>query len=206
MLLIGASGERIGVIPMRQALLTAREAGLDLVEVAPNASPPVCRLIDYGKFKFEQIKKEREAKKHQKSNVLREIRFRPKIHEHDLEAKANMAQRLLEDGNKVRITVVFRGREGSHPEIGWKQLRRLAELVKDHALIEKPPATEGENLVMIIAPGKEMKEGKEKKRSVDAQDEKPQGSAAPLSPHGRGQADAHQTGEKPFQAAQVPPS
>lgn len=140
---------------MRQALQMAREAGQDLVEVSPTARPPVCRILDYGKYKYEQTKKEREARKHQKSGSLREVRFRPRIRGHDLEAKANLVRRLLSEGNKVRVTVVFRGRENAHPEIGWQHLRRLAELVKDGAAIDRAPAMEGDNLVLFLSPGKE---------------------------------------------------
>lgn len=163
MLVIGAGGERLGVLALPQALQAAREAGLDLVEVAPTASPPVCRLLDYGKFKYEQTKKEREAKKHQRSNELREVRFRPKIKEHDVEAKANLVKRLLAEGNKVRVTVVFRGREITHPDIGWNHLRRMAELVKDVAAFERVPSMEGDNLVMIVSPAKHLKEAEKAK-------------------------------------------
>lgn len=156
----------MGVLPLRQALQVAKEAGLDLVEVAPTAQPPVCRLLDYGRYKYEQTKKEREARRHQKSSAPREVRFRPRIREHDLEAKANLVLRLLGEGNKVRVTVVFRGREGSHAEIGWKHLRRVAELVRDGASIEKAPGMEGENLVMILAPAKVAAQ---KQRSTYAQ-------------------------------------
>lgn len=168
MLVIGASGERLGVLPTRRAIEVAREAGLDLVAVAPTASPPVCRLMDYGKYKFEQTKKEREAKQHQRSNVLREIRFRPRIRDHDLEAKAHLAERLLSQGNKVRVTVVFRGREGSHPELGWKHLKRMAELLQDVSAIERPPIQEGENLVMTLAPAKQQREKAKEKETSDA--------------------------------------
>lgn len=169
-LAIGASAEKLGVMPTRRALEVAREAGLDLVEMASHVSPPVCRLMDYGKYKYEQTKKEREARQHQRSNVLREIRFRPRIRDHDLEAKAHLAQRLLAQGNKVRVTVVFRGREGTHPEIGWRHLKRLAELVRDMSTIERPPVQEGESLVMILSPARQAKEKvKVAKAAADAQ-------------------------------------
>lgn len=158
-------------MPIARALQVAQQAGMDLVEVAPNSRPPVCRLLDYGRFKYEQTKKEREAKKHQRSNVLREVRFRPRIKDHDVEAKANQVARLLEEGAKVRITVVHRGREGTHPEIGWRHLRHIAELVKDQAAIEKPPAVEGDNLAMILAPAKHLKEAAKSKGGTVAQTE-----------------------------------
>lgn len=163
MLVIDANGVQRGVMPLRQALEVAQQAGLDLVEVAPNSKPPVCRLLDYGRYKYEQTKKEREAKKHQRSNVLREVRFRPRIKDHDIEAKAHLVARLLEEGSKVRVTVVHRGREGSHPEIGWRHLRRIAELVKEQSAIERAPAVEGDNLAMILAPAKHLKEAAKSK-------------------------------------------
>ncbi len=169
MLVIDASSEKLGVMPLRQALEVSQQAGLDRVMVAPNSKPPVCRLLDYGRYKYEQTKKEREAKKHQRSNVLREVRFRPRIKDHDVEAKANQVARLLEEGSKVRVTVIHRGREGSHPEIGWRHLKRIAELVREHAAIERAPAVEGDNLAMILAPARHLKEAAKSKGSVDAQ-------------------------------------
>lgn len=172
-MVIGSGGERMGVMPFRQALETARGVGLDLVAVAPTAVPPVCRLLDYGKYKYEQTKKEREAKKHQKASSVREIRFRPRIRGHDLEGKAQLALRLLAEGNKVKVSVVFRGREGTHPEIGWNHLKRLAELVRDKAAIERPPALEGENIVMFLAPAKAKAEAPAAAKPVAATPEVP---------------------------------
>jgi translation initiation factor IF-3 len=131
----------------------AREAGLDLVEVAPQANPPVCRLLDYGKFKYEQAKKERESRKQQHASVLREIRMRPKIDTHDLEMKARNAEKFLKGGDKVKVTVMFRGRELVHPEIGRELLEQLSEKLRDIAVIEKPVNMEGRFLSTILAPG-----------------------------------------------------
>ena len=136
-----------------QALELAREADLDLVEVAPTAAPPVCRLLDYGKFKYEQAKKERESRRGQHASVLREIRMRPKIDSHDLEMKARNAEKFLNGGDKVKVTVMFRGREMVHPEIGRAILEQVAEKLKDVSVIEKPASMEGRFLSAILAPG-----------------------------------------------------
>ncbi len=130
----------------------AREAGLDLVEVAPNANPPVCRILDYGKFKYEQAKKEREAHKHQKQVVLREVRFKPKIGVHDIDFKTRVVRKLLEGGDKVKVSVMFRGREITHPEIGRELLQRVAGNLKEAAVVEKQPQMEGRFMNMILSP------------------------------------------------------
>jgi translation initiation factor IF-3 len=140
-------------MPTAQALELAREADLDLVEVAPTAVPPVCRLLDYGKFKYEQAKKERESRKSQHASVLREIRMRPKIDTHDLQMKARNAEKFLKSGDKVKVTVMFRGREMVHPEIGRAILDQVAEQLKDVSVIEKAPNMEGRFLSAILAPG-----------------------------------------------------
>ena len=151
--MITGTGERMGTMPLAQALEMAREADLDLVEVAPQANPPVCRLLDYGKFKYEQAKKDRESKKGQHASVLREIRMRPKIDTHDLMMKARNAEKFLKGGDKVKVTVMFRGREMVHPEIGRALLDQIAERLKDVSVIEKPPNMEGRFLSAILAPG-----------------------------------------------------
>jgi translation initiation factor IF-3 len=139
-------------LPLQQALDKAREADLDLVEVAPQAVPPVCKLLDYGKFKYEQAKKERDSRKGQHASVLREIRMRPKIDVHDLDMKARNAEKFLKS-DKVKVTVMFRGREMVHPEIGRALLDRIAENLKAVSVIEKPPNMEGRFLSTILAPG-----------------------------------------------------
>ena len=140
-------------MPLAQAMEMAKEADLDLVEVAPTAVPPVCRLLDYGKFKYEQAKKERDSRKLQHASVLREIRMRPKIDTHDLQMKARNAEKFLKSGDKVKVTVMFRGREMVHPEIGRAILERVAEQLKDVSVIEKSPNMEGRFLSAILAPG-----------------------------------------------------
>ena len=140
------------MIPTFEALRIANERDLDLVEVAPTSVPPVCRLMDYGKYKYEQTKKESEARKNQKIVLLKEMRLRPKIGDHDLETKTKLAQRFLEDGDKVKVTVVFRGREMAHPQLGREVLDAVLERLKGVAAVERTPIMEGKALTMILAP------------------------------------------------------
>ena len=146
MRVIGSDGGQLGIIPTREALRLAEEKGLDLVEVAPAAEPPVCRLLDYGKYKYEQEKREREARKSQRTSVLRQVRLRPKIDDHDFEAKKKIVRKLLGGGDKVRVVVFFRGREITHPDIGWKLLQKVAEALKEEAVPENQPAMEGRSI------------------------------------------------------------
>jgi translation initiation factor IF-3 len=155
--LVGEKGEQLGVMPLFQAREIAKAQNLDLVEVAATSVPPVCRLLDFGKFKYEQAKKEREAKKSQKIVLLREVRIRPKIGDHDFEAKAKTAKKLLDGGDKVKITVMFRGREISHPELARKLLQRMAETLKDTAYPERNPLLEGNRMHIILSPGQAPK-------------------------------------------------
>ena len=150
--LVGEKGEQLGVMPLVQARELARKANLDIVEVAATSVPPVCRLLDYGKFKYEQQKKEQQAKKNQKVTTLREIRLRPKIGIHDFDFKARTAKKLLTDGAKVKVTLLFRGREISHPELGWKMLQRMMETLADTGMLERQPIMEGRRMHIIIAP------------------------------------------------------
>lgn len=161
--LVGEKGEQLGIMPLTQALDTAKRYNLDLVEVAPTATPPVCRLLDYGKYKFEQTKREREARKNQKVSLLREVRLRPNIGQHDFEAKARTVRKLLAEGDKVRLTILFRGREITHPEIGWKLLQRMAESIKEVASFEGRPFMEGKRMFVILIPAvaSKTKQGKE---------------------------------------------
>ncbi|MCZ6891571.1 MAG: translation initiation factor IF-3 [Chloroflexi bacterium] len=149
---IGDDGAQLGIMSREEALQLAQEKDLDLVEVAPAADPPVCRILDYGKFKYVQTKKEREAKKAQKSTALREVRFRPGIGQHDQEAKLRTVHKLLGTGAKVKLSVIFRGRSITHPEIGVTLLRRMAESLQEEAKLEKPPAMEGRSLSIILIP------------------------------------------------------
>ena len=149
---MGEKGEQLGIMPLNQALEAARKHNLDLIEVAATAVPPVCRLLDYGKYKYEQTKREREARKSQKVLLLRELRLRPKIGNHDFEAKTRSARKLLDEGNKVKVTMLFRGREITHPEIGWKLLQRMTESLKEVASVERQPLMEGKRMSVILSP------------------------------------------------------
>ncbi len=170
--LVGEKGEQLGIMPLSQAQDTARKHDLDLVEVAPTAVPPVCRLLDYGKYKYQQAKKEQEMRKGQKVSLLREIRLRPKIGDHDFEAKARKARKLLAEGDKVKVTVLFRGREITHPELGWKLLQRMTETLNENASIDKQPAMEGKRMNIILTPVTAKAKAKEEtKESQDAKAE-----------------------------------
>ena len=152
--LIDADGEQVGIVPLAQALRRAREQDLDLVEVAPQADPPVCRIMDYGKHRYEQGQKEKEARKRQSQITIKEIKMRPKISDNDYGTKSGHVRRFLNDGAKVKATIMFRGREMSHTELGKVLLDRLAEDMKDLATIEAYPKVDGRNMVMVLAPVK----------------------------------------------------
>lgn len=149
---MGEKGEQLGIMPRQQALETARRHGFDLVEVAPTAVPPVCRLLDYGKYKYEQAKKERELKKSQRVPLLREVRLRPSIDDHDFEAKVRLVKKLLDEGDRVKVTIRFRGREITHPELGWKLLQRVVELLPGVAAVARQPVIEERNMTVILSP------------------------------------------------------
>jgi translation initiation factor IF-3 len=160
--LVGDAGEQFGVMSTIDAINLARERDVDLVEVAPTAEPPVCRLMDYGKFKYEQAKKEREAHKRQATVTLRQVRFRPKTGKHDLEFKTALVKKLLEKGNKVKVLVLFRGREMSHPQLGKELLDNVASVLADQASIERSVSMEGRSMNMILSPAPVKKPKKEK--------------------------------------------
>jgi translation initiation factor IF-3 len=157
-------------MPVAQALDMARQAELDLVEVAPNANPPVCRILDYGKFKYEQSKKERESRKHQHHVVLREVRFKPKIDVHDVDFKARVAEKLLREGDKVKVSVMFRGRELTHPQIGRDLLDRMYDKLKEVATVERPPTMEGRFMSMILTPTAVKPPAKPAKAAVEQEE------------------------------------
>ncbi len=150
--LIDEEGHQVGVVQTRDALQRAKDAGLDLIEVAPNAVPPVCRIMDYGKFKYEQAKREKDAHKKSKQVELALIRVRPNIDDHDLETKMKHARRFLEEGDKVRVFVVFRSREFTHPEFGRNLLNRFVETLTDVSSVEKPVSMEGRQMTLVLAP------------------------------------------------------
>jgi translation initiation factor IF-3 len=142
------------VLPTRDALAKAQEAGLDLVEVAPTANPPVCRIMDFGKYKYEQAKRERSAHKKSKTSEIKGMRLSPKIGEHDLQVKTRAVSGFLREGDKVRVSMWFRGREMAHPNVGEQILRRMAQQLVDVGVVERPPLMEGRNMIMILAPKK----------------------------------------------------
>ncbi|HEY4243023.1 MAG TPA: translation initiation factor IF-3 [Kofleriaceae bacterium] len=144
--------EQLGIMPTHEALRLAEEKGLDLVEISPRAFPPVCRIMDYGKYKYEEAKKKQQARKKASTVETKEIKFRPKTEEHDMDFKVKHVRRFLEGGNKVRLAVVFRGREITHPQTGMKVLHRIVELCADIATVEATPNMEGRRMIMVIAP------------------------------------------------------
>ena len=193
----------------------ARERGLDLVEVAPNAMPPVCRLMDYGKFRYEQSRKERESRRHQHVIELKEVRIRPKIDDHDLETKGRQAAKFLNAGDKVKLTVLFRGREMAHPDLGKALLDQLADQLRPHGIVEQPPRMEGRTMIMFMAPLKAKssvadrerereKEGSRAREQVSdqaAKDENPQRGQEAVQDHRDRQGHENQ-GDEESQSAQ----
>ena len=167
--LIGADGEQLGIVETPEALKRAQEADLDLVEVAANSRPPVCKVLDYSKYKYELEQKAKQARKHQQQVNVREIKLRPKIADHDYETKKGHVERFLRGGDKVKVTIMFRGREQSHPERGRDLLQRLFEDLEDLAVIESEPLQEGRNMSMLVGPGKAA--GREQAEGGSAQPE-----------------------------------
>ncbi len=150
--LVGPNGEQVGIVRIEDALRLALEADLDLVEVAPMAKPPVCKLMDFGKFKYEAALKERESRRNQTHTVIKEMKLRPKIDQHDYETKKGHVERFLRAGDKVKITIMFRGREQSRPELGLRLLAKLAEDVTELGFVEATPKQDGRNMIMVLAP------------------------------------------------------
>lgn len=150
--LISEDGEQLGIKPTDEALRIAYDVGLDLVEVAPQADPPVCRIMDYGKYKYEQTQKMKKAKRHSATLILKEMKLRPKIDNHDFETKKKHIVRFLEDGAKVKVTIMFRGREMAHTDLGRKLLDRVAQDVAEIAKVESMPKLDGRNMIMVLAP------------------------------------------------------
>jgi translation initiation factor IF-3 len=155
--LVGPEGEQVGIVPLERALQLAADVDLDLVEVAPMARPPVCKLMDYGKFKYESALKAREARRNQQQTDVKEMKLRPKIDSHDYETKKGHVVRFLRAGAKVKVTIMFRGREQSRPELGFRLLRRLSEEVAELGFVEAAPKQDGRNMIMVIAPHRATK-------------------------------------------------
>ncbi|NMD47753.1 MAG: translation initiation factor IF-3 [Propionibacterium sp.] len=165
--LVGPAGEQVGIVRLEDALRLAREADLDLVEVAPLARPPVAKLMDYGKFKYEAAQKARESRRNQTNTVIKEMKLRPKIDSHDYETKKGHVVRFLKAGDKVKITIMFRGREQSRPELGFNLLRKLADDVAEDGFVESAPKQDGRNMLMVLSPTKKKSEAR-----VDAEAQK----------------------------------
>jgi translation initiation factor IF-3 len=155
--LVGPEGEQVGIVPLERALQLAADVDLDLVEVAPMARPPVCKLMDFGKFKYESALKAREARRNQQQTVIKEMKLRPKIDPHDYETKKGHVVRFLKAGDKVKVTIMFRGREQSRPELGFRLLRRLSEEISELGFVEASPKQDGRNMIMVLAPHRATK-------------------------------------------------
>ena len=165
--LVGPAGEQVGIVRLEDALRLARESDLDLVEVAPMARPPVAKLMDYGKFKYEAAQKARETRRNQTNTVIKEMKLRPKIDSHDYETKKGHVVRFLKAGDKVKITIMFRGREQSRPELGFNLLKKLADDVADDGFVESAPKQDGRNMLMVLSPTRKKSEAR-----VDAEAQK----------------------------------
>ncbi|WP_280689265.1 translation initiation factor IF-3 [Kitasatospora sp. GAS204B] len=189
--LVGPSGEQVGIVPLAKALELAQEYDLDLVEVAATARPPVCKLMDYGKFKYESAMKAREARKNQAHTVIKEMKLRPKIDPHDYDTKKGHVVRFLKQGDKVKITIMFRGREQSRPELGFRLLQRLANDVQDLGFVESSAKQDGRNMIMVLGPHKKKTEAMAEARAAqDARKAERQGrNAGPADADGDSAAD-----------------
>jgi translation initiation factor IF-3 len=205
---IGAGGEQLGVLTIEQALAKAQEDGMDLVEVSPLAKPPVCKIMDYGKFKYLEKKKQNEAKKNQVVVLLKEVKFRPRTEEHDYDVKIKKIREFLEDSNKARITVMFRGREMTHRELGQKVLQRIIDDLKDVAVIEAVPRMEGRQLFMILAPNPKMLQAQRSRAEAAAKAAKAaEGTPAAAAPAAATDAAAAPPpAAPPASAGDVPPA
>lgn len=170
---MGPGGEQVGIVRVEDALRLAIEADLDLVEVAPTARPPVAKIMDYGKFQYEAAQKAREARKNQQQTVVKEQKLRPKIDNHDYETKKGNVVRFLEKGSKVKVTIMFRGREQSRPELGYRLLQRLADDIADYGFVETSAKQDGRNMTMVVAPHRGQK------TRAKAQDAKARGTSGP---------------------------
>ncbi len=175
--MVGPNGEQVGIVRVEDALRLAAEADLDLVEVAPMARPPVAKLMDFGKYKYEAAVKAREARKNQVNTIIKEIKLRPKIDSHDYETKKGHVVRFLKGGDKVKVTIMFRGREQSRPELGFRLLQKLAEDVADLGFVESAPKQDGRNMVMVLGPAKKKTAVRNEKRAEKAASAAAQASA-----------------------------
>jgi translation initiation factor IF-3 len=199
--LVGPKGEQIGIVSINDALKLAQEADLDLVEVAPTARPPVAKLMDYGKFKYEAAVKARESRKNQTQTIVKEIKLRPKIDPHDYGTKKGHVERFLKAGDKVKVTIMFRGREQSRPELGFRLLQRLAGDVEELGFVESQPKQDGRNMIMVIGPHKKKSETKPHTASKPVPS--PRSSAAPEAAEDTEDTDGDTGGSEPDSDAEV---
>jgi len=190
--LVGPNGEQVGIVALNDALRLAQESDLDLVEVAPTARPPVAKLMDYGKFKYESALKARESRKNQAQTVIKEIKLRPKIDPHDYGTKKGHVERFLKAGDKVKVTIMFRGREQSRPELGFRLLQRLAEDVLELGTVESAPKQDGRNMIMVLAPTKKKSEAMAEQRRARTSHEPASGAEQSAAP----EQDAEQAPEQ----------
>lgn len=179
--LVGPNGEQVGIVRVEVALQLAAEADLDLVEVAPMAKPPVAKLMDFGKYKYEAAMKAREARKNQVNTIIKEIKLRPKIDQHDYATKKGHVERFLKGGDKVKVTIMFRGREQSRPELGFRLLQKLATDIGDLGVVESAPKQDGRNMIMVIAPTKKKAEARaeQRRRRDDSHDARAESAPQP---------------------------
>ena len=183
--LVGPNGEQVGIVALNDALRLAQESDLDLVEVAPTARPPVCKLMDYGKFKYESALKARESRKNQAQTVIKEIKLRPKIDPHDYGTKKGHVERFLKQGDKVKVTIMFRGREQSRPELGFRLLQRLAGDVEELGFVEAQPKQDGRNMIMVIGPHRKKSESKSERTASRDGGGRGAPAGTPATPPGR---------------------
>jgi len=203
--LIGSDGEQLGVKPLPEALAMARDQSLDLVEVAPNANPPVCRVMDHGRYIYEQEQRRRKSKGKSTNVVIKEMKFRPKIDEHDYVTKMKHVGRFLGEGNKVKLTIMFRGREMAHPELGLKILRRVAEDLGDIAVVETDARQDGRNMTMVLHPVRKDGKAKEPKTSTKPRTTAPASAPdpAPAAPDATGSSETATEATAPVAAVAV---
>ncbi len=203
---VGPDGEQLGILPIDQALARAQELGMDLVEVSPMAKPPVCKIMDYGKFKYTEKKKQNEAKKKQVVVQLKEVKMRPRTEEHDYRTKIGKIHEFLHEANKARVTVMFRGREITHRELGQKVLQRVIEDTKEVAVIESAPRMEGRQMFMILAPNPKMLQRQRDQAKAAANAAPSSRERPPVAPPMAAPVPAQVSPEPPAEAPTAPPT
>jgi translation initiation factor IF-3 len=198
--LVGPDGAQIGIKPLPEALTMARELELDLVEVADKANPPVCRIMDYGKYKYEAAQRAKESRKKSTNVVVKEMKYRPKIGAGDFGTKTKKVEHFLSEGHRVKVTIMFRGREMQHPELGRKILDQVAEAVADQGRVEVYPRLDGRNMTMVLGPDKKAQAAAEKRRQAESEEAAPATDSAPVEAEALVQSDAPVEAEAPVQS------